>query len=131
MTLTAAEVEIDGIRKLVGQRVQVTGLGDDTTWHTLKDHMRQAGEATYCRIFRGGRGCVEFTTPEEAAKAIKELQGSELEGGTLFLREDREDTVLINTKRKIREAREAQLAAKKAEDDAKRREEALAAGDKP
>jgi RNA recognition motif-containing protein len=126
LTLTAVEVEIDGIKKLVGQRVQITGVSDETTWHSLKDHMRQAGEAVYCRMYAGGRAMVEFTTPEEAAKAITELQGTELEGGTLFLREDREDTVLINTKRKIREAREAkQRAAKEAA------EKAAAAGTPP
>ena len=129
LTLTAVEVNIDGITKLVGQRVQITGLSDDTTWHTLKDHLRQAGEVTYCRTFSGGRAMVEFVTPEEAARAIVELQGSELEGSTIFLREDREDTVLVNTRRKIREARDAQLRAKKEEEIRKREAEARAQGD--
>lgn len=119
MTLTAAPVIIDDIKKLVGQRVLISGLSDETTWHSLKDHMRQAGECTFCKVFSGGRAVVEFTTPEEAAKAITELQGSELEGGTVYLREDREDVVLINTKRKIREAREALQRKKKEEEQAK------------
>lgn len=116
LTLTAVEVEIDGITKLVGQRVQIAGISDETTWHTLKDHLRQAGEVTFCKVFSGGRALVEFVTPEDAAKAITELQGSELEGATLFMREDREDTVLLNTRRKIREARDAQLRARKEEE---------------
>ena len=116
LTLTAVEVEIDGITKLVGQRVQIAGISDETTWHTLKDHLRQAGEVTFCKVFSGGRALVEFVTPEDAAKAITELQGSELEGATLFMREDREDTVLLNTRRKIREARDAQLRARKSEE---------------
>lgn len=107
LTVTAVEVEIDGIKKLVGQRVLLSGVSDDSTWQSIKDHMRQAAECTYCRIFRGGRAVVAFSTPEEAAKAITELQGSELEGSTIFLREDREDIVVVNTKRRIREAREA------------------------
>jgi hypothetical protein len=131
LTLTAAECEIDGIKKLVGQRVQITGLSDDTTWHTLKDHLRQVGEVSYCKIFSGGRAMVEFITPEEAARAIMELQGSELEGSTLFMREDREDTVLINTRRKIREAREAQQRAKKDDESAKEEDAAKADGDVP
>lgn len=129
LTLTAVEVEIDGIKKLVGQRVLITGLSDDTTWHILKDHLRQVGEVTYCRIFSSGRAMVEFVTPEEAARAITELQASELQGATLFLREDREDTVLINTRRKIREARDAQLRARKEEEEAKKVAQARAEGD--
>jgi hypothetical protein len=107
LTLTAVAVEIDGIKKLVGQRVLISGVSDDSTWQSLKDHMRQAAECTFCKIFRGGRAVVAFSTPEEAAKAIQELQGSELEGSTVFLREDRDDIVVVNTKRRIREAREA------------------------
>eukprot|EP00796_Vickermania_ingenoplastis_P004161 gene4161-3002_t len=129
LTLTAVEVEIDGVKKLVGQRVQVTGIADDTRWQTLKDHLRQAGEVTFCRIFPSGRALVEFTTPEDAARAVTELQGSDLEGSTIYLREDREDTVLVNTRRKIREAREAQLREKKKEAEQRRREEAIAQGD--
>lgn len=131
LTLTAVEVEIDGVKKLVGQRVQVTGVADDTRWQTLKDHLRQAGEVTFCRIFSSGRAVVEFTTPEDAARAITELQGSDLEGSTIFLREDREDTVLVNTRRKIREAREAQLREKKKEAEEKRRQTAMSEGDVP
>nr|CAJ2479583.1 unnamed protein product [Leishmania braziliensis] len=129
LTLTAVEVEVDGVKKLVGQRVQVSGLSDETTWHTLKDHLRQAGDITFCRLFSGGRGMVEFAVPEDAARCITELQGSELEGATLYLREDREDTVLINTRRKIRDARDAQLRARKEEAEKVRRERAMAQGD--
>jgi RNA recognition motif-containing protein len=131
LTLTAVEVVIDGIKKLVGQRVQISGLSDETTWHTLKDHLRQVGEVSFCKIYSGGRAMVEFTSPEEAARAITELQGSELEGSTMFLREDREDTVLINTRRKIREARDNQLRTRKAEEEAKHRAQAKAEGDAP
>ncbi|PBJ75576.1 MRB1-associated protein (RGG2) [Trypanosoma cruzi cruzi] len=131
LTLTAVEVEIDGIKKLVGQRVQVSGVSDETTWHTLKDHLRQAGEVTFCKVLSGGRAVVEFVTPEDASRAITELQASELEGATIFLREDREDTVLVNTRKKIREARDAQLRARKEEAEHRRREQAIAEGDVP
>ncbi|KAG5468943.1 hypothetical protein LSCM4_02336 [Leishmania orientalis] len=129
LTLTAVEVEVDGVKKLVGQRVLVSGLSDETTWHTLKDHLRQAGDITFCRLFSGGRGMVEFAVPEDAARCITELQASELEGATLYLREDREDTVLINTRRRIRDARDAQLRARKEEAEKTRREKAIAQGD--
>lgn len=131
LTLTAVEVEIDGVKKLVGQRVQITGLSDDTTWHTLKDHLRQVGEVTFCKVFSNGRAMVEFPTPEDSARAITELQGSELQGATLFMREDREDVVLVNTRRKIREARDAQLRARKEEALKAKQAQALAEGDQP
>lgn len=131
LSLTAVEVDVDGVKKLVGQRVLVSGLSDETTWHTLKDHLRQAGDVGFCRIFSGGRGVVEFATPEEAARCITELQASELEGATLYLREDREDTVLINTRRKIREARDAQLRARKEAAERERAAKAMEQGDTP
>jgi RNA recognition motif-containing protein len=131
LSLTAVEVEVDGVKKLVGQRVQVSGLSEETTWHTLKDHLRQAGDLTFCRVYSGGRGMAEFATPEDAARCITELQASELEGATLYLREDREDTVLLNTRRRIREAREAQLRARKEEAERARREKAVEQGDAP
>jgi RNA recognition motif-containing protein len=120
------EVEIDGVKKLVGQRVVVTGVSDDTTWHVLKDHLRQCGEVTFCKIYSGGRAAVEFATPEESAKCITELQGSELEGATIFLREDREDTVLVNTRRKIRDASDAKRRAEKEARAKEEEEKALA-----
>ena len=118
LTLTAVEVDIDGVKKLVGQRIIVSGVSDDTSWQTLKDHLKQVGEIGFCRVLPGGRAIAEFITPEEASKAISELQGSELEGATLFMREDRDCPVLIHTRKKIREAREAQMRAKKAEENA-------------
>lgn len=123
LTVTACEVEIDGIKKLVGQRVAVNGLADETTWITLKDHMRQAAECVWAKRFGNGRGLVEFSTPEEAAKAIRELQGTELEGSTIFLREDKECPCLIHTKKRIREARETRARSKKEEEQKKLREE--------
>jgi hypothetical protein len=123
LTVTACEVDIDGIKKLVGQRVAISGLADETTWITLKDHMRQAAECVWAKRFGGGRGIVEFSTPDEAAKAIRELQGTELEGSTIFLREDKEDPCLINTKKRIREAREARARTKKETEQKQLREE--------
>lgn len=38
-----------------------------------------------------GCGIVEYETPQEAARAIRELADSELQGRPILVREDRED----------------------------------------
>jgi RNA recognition motif-containing protein len=58
--------------------------------------MRQAGEVLHVEVIceNNGRskgcGIVEFSTPEEAQKAITTLTDSELRGRLIFVREDRE-----------------------------------------
>jgi RNA recognition motif-containing protein len=79
-----------------GRRVYVGNLDWSVAWQDLKDHMREAGNVVYADVFRqGGRskgcGIVEYETPEEAAKAIKDLNDTELSGRAIFVREDRED----------------------------------------
>ena len=47
-----------------------------TTWHSLKDFMRQAGPVQYADVLKNrdgkskGIGVVEFKYPEDAQKAI-------------------------------------------------------------
>lgn len=79
------------------KRVYVGNLSWTLTWQALKDHMRQAGEVVHAQIiteFNTGRskgcGIVEYATEEEAQTAITTLTDSELEGRTIFVREDRE-----------------------------------------
>jgi RNA recognition motif-containing protein len=58
--------------------------------------MRQAGEVLHAEVIcesngrSKGCGIVEFSTPEEAQKAITTLTDSELLGRLIFVREDRE-----------------------------------------
>lgn len=59
--------------------------------------MRSAGDVTFCDILmeRGtnrSRGCgiVEYSHPKDAARAIRELTDTELDGRLIFVREDRE-----------------------------------------
>jgi RNA recognition motif. (a.k.a. RRM, RBD, or RNP domain) len=62
----------------------------------FQDHMRQAGEVLHAEVIcesngrSKGCGIVEFSTPEEAQKAITTLTDSELLGRLIFVREDRE-----------------------------------------
>lgn len=76
-------------------KVYIGNLNYSTSWQTLKDHMRTAGNVAYVDIFQGpdgrSKGCalVEFSSPEDAAKAIKELNDTTLDGRPIFIREDR------------------------------------------
>lgn len=76
-------------------KVYVGNLNYTTSWQTLKDHMRKAGNVQFVDIFedqsRRSKGCalVEFGTKEDALKAIEQLDGSRLDGRPIFLREDR------------------------------------------
>jgi len=56
----------------------------------LKDLFAQHGEVKEVNIIEGrGFGFVEFATPEEAAKAKDELDGSEFKGRNLRVNEAR------------------------------------------
>ncbi|CDW80438.1 single-stranded g-strand telomeric dna-binding protein [Stylonychia lemnae] len=74
-------------------KVFVSNLSFDTTWKTLKDHMRKAGEVVRADVFmddRGrsrGLGIVEYKSNSDATRAIKELHNSTLDGRVIFARE--------------------------------------------
>jgi RNA recognition motif-containing protein len=75
--------------------VYVWNLSYETTWQELKDHMRKAGnvdQATILTESHGksiGCGTVVYQKAQDAARAIRELQDSELQGRPMRLREDR------------------------------------------
>ena len=74
----------------------VGNLSWETSWQSLKDHFRSAGEVTHADVMTepNGRskGCaiVRFASAQDAANAIQQLHDSELDGRTIFVREDRE-----------------------------------------
>lgn len=76
--------------------VYVWNLAPETSWQDLKDHMRRAGNVDSATILTNAQGesvccgVVVYQKPQEAARAIRELQGSELNGMPLKCREDRE-----------------------------------------
>lgn len=78
-----------------GTSVYVWNLSYDTSWQGLKDHMRQAGNVDQATILTGsdgesiGCGVVVYQRPQEAARAIRELGNSELNGRPIYVREDR------------------------------------------
>lgn len=74
--------------------VYVWNLSYETSWQDLKDHMRKAGNVDQVTILTSdgnsvGSGIVVYQKPTEAARAIRELQDSELNGRPIKLREDR------------------------------------------
>jgi RNA recognition motif-containing protein len=82
--------------KAQSRRVYVGNLSWDVNWPILKDHMKQAGEVVHAEVIceQNGRskgcGVVEYATEEEAQAAVSTLTHSELNGRTIFVREDRE-----------------------------------------
>jgi len=81
----------------IGKRCFVGNLAWKTSWQDLKDIFRECGTVVYTNVMRDenerskGWGIVEFETPEEAVKAVNELNGMEVAGRKILVREDRED----------------------------------------
>ncbi|KAJ1561753.1 hypothetical protein HK405_002959, partial [Cladochytrium tenue] len=77
-------------------RVYVGNLAYEVGWQELKDHMRKAGDVLFADVLTQpngrskGCGVVEFAAPEEAQRAIRELNDTSLLGRSIFVREDRE-----------------------------------------
>lgn len=85
----------------MARRVYVGNLSWRTSWQDLKDHFKEAGNVVYADVLREpgsdrskGCGIVEFETPEEAARAIRDLHNTVIDGRQVFVREDREDKEL-------------------------------------
>ncbi|GAA5908232.1 hypothetical protein JCM8208_000352 [Rhodotorula glutinis] len=79
-------------------RVYVGNLAFGVKWNDLKDFMREAGNVVFSEILllpngmSKGCGVVEFSQPEEAQRAIRELNDQQLLGRPVFVREDREES---------------------------------------
>eukprot|EP00210_Caulerpa_lentillifera_P006102 g5830.t1 len=92
----------DGDRLIIGKRCYVGNLAWKTSWQDLKDKFRECGEVVYANVMRSddgrskGWGIVEYESPEEAYKAVQELNGCEMNGRPLMVREDREDRDVKN-----------------------------------
>lgn len=75
--------------------VYVWNLTPETSWQDLKDHMRKAGNVDSALILTNAQGesvccgVVVYQRQQEAVRAIRELQNSELKGQPIYVREDR------------------------------------------
>ena len=80
-------------------RVFVSKLDERTRWFELKDHFRDAGfDVVYASVstdrYTGESkrcGIVQLSDAAEAERAIAALDGSELDGAAVFVREDRQE----------------------------------------
>ncbi len=86
-----------------GNRVYVGNIDWKVSWQDLKDHMRNCGRVVRADILMDNKGrskgcaIVEYSTEEEAQRAIAELTDSEILGRKIFVREDREDDSTAKT----------------------------------
>eukprot|EP00668_Euglena_longa_P046070 GGOE01061754.1.p1 GENE.GGOE01061754.1~~GGOE01061754.1.p1 ORF type:complete len:336 (+),score=61.46 GGOE01061754.1:66-1073(+) len=109
-TNTVVVDTLNGPRE-VGRRLYVGNLSYRTSWQELKDHLKKAGNVVHADILLdrtdrpSGGGIVEFATAEDAARAVRTLQDTVLDGRPIFLREDREDTSIGGSGRTGRVAR--------------------------
>lgn len=77
-------------------RLYVHNLHYGVRWYDLKDFMRTVGEVAHAKVLMSstgrsqGCGIVVYATPEEAQRAIDTLNGQELKGRPIAIREDRE-----------------------------------------
>ncbi|OBZ76823.1 hypothetical protein A0H81_04003 [Grifola frondosa] len=68
--------------------VIINNLNPQTCWQELKDFARMAGGVvSFCDVDKSqrGRGFIDYLTPEDAERAVKELNGKELLGNTVYL----------------------------------------------
>ena len=96
-SLSCADITGMGEEIRVGRRCFVSNLAWRTSWQDLKDKFRDCGTVVYANVMRDesnrskGWGIVEFETAEEAVNAMNTLNGAEIHGRPIIVREDRED----------------------------------------
>lgn len=94
----------DGVMR-IGKRCFVSNLAWKTSWQDLKDKFRECGNVVYANVHQAedgrskGWGIVEYETPEEAVRAVESLNGTDLGGRAILVREDREDKDVKNYNR--------------------------------
>jgi RNA recognition motif-containing protein len=77
-------------------RVYVGNLSYDVKYRDLMEFMRGAGEVLFAEVLvtptgvSKGCGIVEFASPEDSQRAVRELSETPLLGRPVFIREDRE-----------------------------------------
>ena len=82
-----------------GTRVFVQGLPLDASWQDVKDHFKVAGQVVFASVSIDSRtgeskgcGVVQFESTEMAKNAIKIMRNHPLDGKTLYVREDYQES---------------------------------------
>jgi len=84
-----------GPGRMQNTSVYVWNLAPETSWQDLKDHMRKAGNVDSATVMTNpqgesiGCGIVVYQKAQEATRAIRELQNSEINGLPMYVRPDR------------------------------------------
>ncbi|KAF9403224.1 serine arginine-rich splicing factor [Mortierella sp. AD011] len=70
-------------------RLIIENLTHGVSWQDIKDFMRKAGEVTFADINKDddSQGVVEFSSADDVQSALKTLNGEELRGSPVTLRE--------------------------------------------
>jgi len=69
--------------------VYIENLNFDTSWQDLKDHMKQVGKVKRADVFfdsegnSAGKGICEYLYAEDVERAVREVDGTELDGRVL------------------------------------------------
>ena len=87
------ETKTEGMK--YSRRVQVSNLDSECTWAKVKDFMSTAGKVLKLELVKDERGkckgaIVDFECQLEALRALQQLEGAELSGRKLVLREEPE-----------------------------------------
>ncbi|CAH0475419.1 unnamed protein product [Peronospora belbahrii] len=68
-------------------RVKISNLPDTISWQDLKDFLREGGDVVHSDVDRRGNGTASFATQEEMRRAIRKLDGMDLDGNRVRIRE--------------------------------------------
>merc|ERR1712137_966052 len=64
-------------------KVWVGGVPETVTVEELKQNFEQAGTVVFSKKLSGGTALIEFSTPDEAKKAVTLFNGAQVGDGTL------------------------------------------------
>merc|ERR1712151_410521 len=72
-----------GSRPNKESKVWIGGLPDTITEEEIKQNFAQAGTIVFAKTLKGGTAKIEFSSPDEAKKAISLFNGAQVGAGTL------------------------------------------------
>uniref|UniRef100_UPI00358FAB32 serine/arginine-rich splicing factor 5-like isoform X1 n=2 Tax=Myxine glutinosa TaxID=7769 RepID=UPI00358FAB32 len=88
-------------------RLLVKNLSSSVSWQDLKDYMRQAGEVIFADAHRSrqNEGVVEFASRSDMMNALDKLDGKEINGRKIHLREENKQRSRSNSRSRSRSPR--------------------------